>query len=172
MLGEAPGAVEDELGWCFAGKSGGYLDTEVLEYASLRWNIPATANVWIDNVVRCRPIKFEHGKVRNRQPNGIELQACGVYTRNLISVVKPYLIICLGAVPARYIIHLSGEDIIWRRGELFFWEGRAVLPLHHPAKFCYDYETTRKETRLHIDNNRKYITMALNNINISQEMIR
>ena len=84
FIGEGPGAREDELGRPFVGASGKFLD-QLLEQAGV-----TRADVWITNVVKCRP-------PGNRDPLPDEIHTCtGNYLQRQIEIVDPSIIVTLG----------------------------------------------------------------------------
>jgi len=90
VLGEAPGADEDEQGKPFVGRSGRLLDA-LLKKAGLD---PAE-DVFIANMVACRP-------PNNRKPTSTELAACSIRLQYLLGhAVRPRALLLLGTVPAK-----------------------------------------------------------------------
>lgn len=97
LLGEAPGAREDETGLPFQGMSGRLL-TDALSKAGL-----PRESVRISNVVRCRP-------PANRVPTPTEMSACKKHLEEEIQIVSPLVIVTLGASPARALGVLGPKD--------------------------------------------------------------
>lgn len=121
IVGEAPGADEDEQGVPFVGSSGKMLD-RMLTTVGLD---PAT--VYICNVVKCRPPK-------NRVPQVAEIAACSGYLFRQIQLVKPRVILTLGQTAGRAI--LGGEKwpgMIEIRGKWQKALDANVMPTFHPA---------------------------------------
>lgn len=124
LVGEGPGATEDELGRPFVGRAGELLD-RILQAAGFR-----REEVFITNVVMCRP-------PNNRVPTDAEVAACRPYLERKIELIRPRIVVALGATAVRALIHpraritqVRGE---WhRRGE--FW----VMPTFHPAAVLRD----------------------------------
>ena len=114
LVGEGPGRDEDATGKPFVGKAGQLLD-RILEAAGIDAN-----DVYIGNIVKCRP-------PGNRIPAPDEARACLPYLRNQVYLVKPKIIVCLGATARKYII---GEDIRITRDRGKWHEGR-VTGLYH-----------------------------------------
>uniref|UniRef100_A0A6M3IRM8 Type-4 uracil-DNA glycosylase n=1 Tax=viral metagenome TaxID=1070528 RepID=A0A6M3IRM8_9ZZZZ len=86
LIGEAPGAEEDEVGIPFVGSSGRRLD-KLLALAQIDPN-----DCYLSNVCRCRPPK-------NRNPRKKEITACVPFLWREIRLVKPEYIITLGSTP-------------------------------------------------------------------------
>ncbi|MEF9896473.1 MAG: uracil-DNA glycosylase [Clostridia bacterium] len=119
LIGEGPGADEDRLGRPFVGASGQLL-TGILEAIELE-----RRSVYIANVVKCRP-------PANRTPTAEEACACLPYLRRQVSLVRPKVIVLLGATAAKYTI---GEDVRIRRDH-GKWTQRAgvwMMPTYHPS---------------------------------------
>jgi DNA polymerase len=118
LIGEGPGFHENEQGRPFVGSAGKFLE-ELLGAAGL-----SRTDVWIGNVVKCRP-------PRNRDPLPDELSTCGQYLERQIQAIKPSIIITLGRFSmARF---LSGAKISSVHGQMRTVGGRYVIPMFHPA---------------------------------------
>lgn len=127
LIGEAPGFQEVKQGRPFAGPAGRLLD-RLLEATGLRRN-----DVWITNVVKCRPMTEVEGQVRNRPPTVGEQKQWKPLLFQEIETLRPDAIICLGAFAARAIFgsrfRLTQERGEWRDSE---W-GIPALATFHPA---------------------------------------
>ena len=110
LVGEQPGDKEDEEGHPFVGPAGRLLD-ETLEAAGIE-----RARVYVTNTVK--HFKFtQRGKRRlHEKPNAIEIKACGAWLQREIEVVKPPVIVALGATAAQAFLGKSFK-ITQRRGE-------------------------------------------------------
>ena len=89
LVGEGPGANEDEQGLPFVGKSGQLLD-HYLEAVDLSRD----KNVYIANIVKCRP-------PQNRDPLPEESAACMPWLRQQFQLIRPKIVVCLGRVAAQ-----------------------------------------------------------------------
>ena len=118
LVGEGPGAREDATGRPFVGPAGQLLD-ELL--ASLGW---ARADVFITNVVKCRP-------PGNRDPEPGEVIACGQFLDRQEAALDPVLIVTLGRISLQR--YLPGSRISAVHGQLRRSGGRYVFPMYHPA---------------------------------------
>ena len=119
LIGEGPGAREDELGRPFVGASGKFLD-QLLEQAGV-----TRADVWITNVVKCRP-------PGNRDPLPDEIDICtGNYLHHQIEIVNPSIIVTLG----RHSMGLffKGAKITQIHGQMKQVDERFVIAMYHPA---------------------------------------
>ncbi len=131
FVGEGPGADEDRMGRPFVGRAGQLLDKMIQAMGLQR------EDVYIANVVKCRP-------PGNRTPLPEEMQACLPYLRGQFALIRPKVIVCLGATAARAII---SEDIrITRdRGNWVNKKGVWIMPTYHPAALLRD-PTKKRET--------------------------
>ena len=125
FIGEGPGEHEDLQGVPFVGRAGQLLD-EMLEIIDLDRN----TNVYIANIVKCRPPK-------NRDPLNTEQDACIHYLRNQVALIRPKIIICLGRIAAMRIIK---EDfkITREHGQWFERNGIHMMAMFHPAAILRD----------------------------------
>ena len=120
FVGEGPGAEEDARGEPFVGQAGKLLDNMLAAIGLKRGD-----NVYIANVVKCRP-------PGNRNPEPVEANACEPYLSRQIALVKPRLIIALGKVAAQNL--LGTEATIARlRGRAHSWRGTPLIVTYHPA---------------------------------------
>ena len=124
-IGEGPGENEDLQGQPFVGRGGKLLD-DMLELVDLS----REKNVYIANIVKCRPPK-------NRDPLNTEQDACINYLRSQVSLIKPKIIICLGRIAACKLIK---EDfkITREHGQWFEKSGVWMTALFHPAAILRD----------------------------------
>lgn len=137
LVGEGPGAREDELGRPFVGAAGQLLD-RILAAAGFK-----REEVYITNVVKCRPrnIPLENGRYRggstNRPPTPAEIKACFYWLEEQIALIKPRIIVCLGAHATQALI--APEARITRlRGQWIEKGGIRYLPTYHPAALLRD----------------------------------
>ncbi len=121
LIGEAPGANEDDQGQPFVGRSGRLLDALLAEV-----NIYREKNLYICNTIKCRP-------PQNRNPNKEELKACRQYLDAQINILKPRVILLCGKVAVESIL-ATKEPISKIRGQWFDGpHGASLMPLFHPA---------------------------------------
>lgn len=127
FVGEAPGQMEDAAGAPFVGRSGEILD-QLLANAAI-----GRSGVFITSVVKCRPVKADDEKLRNRAPRTPEIRACQPYLVRQVDTIRPRVIVCLGAIGARTVIgprfDITRERGIWFEGPF----GARVLATFHPA---------------------------------------
>jgi DNA polymerase len=119
FIGEGPGAREDEQGRPFVGASGKFLD-QLLEQAGV-----TRADVWITNVVKCRP-------PGNRDPLPDEVEICtSNYLQHQIKIVNPSIIVTLGRFSMS--LFFKGAKITQIHGQMRKVEDRFVIAMFHPA---------------------------------------
>jgi uracil-DNA glycosylase len=118
LVGEGPGAREDATGRPFVGPAGQLLD-ELL--ASIGW---ARADVFITNVVKCRP-------PANRDPQPAEIAACGPYLDRQEAALDPVVIVTFGRFSLQR--YLPGARIGAVHGAVRRSGGRYIFPMYHPA---------------------------------------
>lgn len=120
IIGEGPGKDEDEQGLPFVGKSGQLLD-KILSACGLS----REENVYIANIVKCRP-------PQNRDPEQKEKDACLQWLFQQISLIKPQIIVLLGATALKSLIDPEAK-ITKIRGQWMKWENFWVMPTFHPS---------------------------------------
>ncbi len=119
VVGEAPGAREDEQGLPFVGPSGKLLRGG-FEKVGLE-----EEDIYITNVVKCRPPD-------NRDPKTEELKSCRPVLDRQLELIDPEVILTVGNFGLRYFL---GEDknITSARGDVYTWENRPLVPTYHPG---------------------------------------
>ncbi|OAA86643.1 uracil-DNA glycosylase [Clostridium ljungdahlii] len=125
FIGEAPGADEDRTGIPFVGRAG-----QLLTKALLALDLHRERDYYICNICKCRP-------KNNRTPYEEEEKACIPYLRNQVALVKPKIIVCLGATAMGCIL---GKD--WRitrdRGKWIERKGFYMTATFHPSAVLRD----------------------------------
>lgn len=124
LIGEGPGAQEDARGLAFVGPAGQLL-TRMLAAIGLERD-----EVFITNIVKCRP-------PNNRAPLPEEAQTCLPFLRAQTRLIRPQVILLLGASALRAIL---GEDmrITAFRGQWVERKGVSILATFHPAALLRD----------------------------------
>jgi DNA polymerase len=125
FVGEGPGADEDEQGLPFVGRAGQLL-TQMIEGTAHREGIPLSRpDVYICNVVKCRP-------PGNRDPAPAEVEACRHYLEAQVAAVAPRVIVTLGNFAARTL--LDTTDTVTRlRGRSYPYGTTVIVPTFHPS---------------------------------------
>lgn len=134
FVGEGPGADEDIQGEPFVGRAGQLLN-KMIEAMGLRRD-----NVYIANVVKCRP-------PGNRTPEKEECDTCSPFLMRQIEVIQPKVVVALGAVAAKNLLgmndsmaHLRGRFYDFSPPRTFesSWEGCKLAVTYHPAYLLRD----------------------------------
>jgi uracil-DNA glycosylase family 4 len=130
LIGEAPGAKEDMLGLPFVGQAGSILDRLLAHVALER------SDVFITNIVKCRPTETVNGRRRNREPREPEILACHPYLNEQLAILLPRVIVTVGKFATNAILCTSlpissARQHVWKRG------GGVVVPTFHPAVAIY-----------------------------------
>ena len=125
FVGEGPGKNEDLQGKPFVGRAGKLLD-DMLKIIGLN----RTENIYIANIVKCRPPK-------NRDPLGVEQEACMDWLRAQFRLMKPKIVVCLGRISAMALIR-DDFKITREHGKWFERDGVIFMALYHPAALLRD----------------------------------
>jgi len=118
VLGEAPGAQEDESGQPFVGRSGQLLDLLLAEVGGTR------AATSVLNTLKCRP-------PANRPPRPAETARCRGWTERQLELAAPALVVTLGLSASRWFLGPVTLGAV--RGRVHQARGQAVLPTYHPS---------------------------------------
>lgn len=122
IIGEAPGRQEDATGRPFVGRAGKVLE-EMLALVGLK-----RKDVYITNVVKCRPVG---GDGKDRPPSEEEVAACSFHLKQQILLLKPELIVTLGATALKYFY--PGAYVSELHGRFLEYDGAMIFPTYHPA---------------------------------------
>lgn len=124
LVGEGPGANEDQQGIPFVGKAGMLLD-DMLAIIGLD-----RTKVYIANIVKCRP-------PNNRDPMNVEQDACIGYLRRQMALIRPKILVCLGRIAAMRLIdpkfRITKDHGVW-----FDVDGMRMTALYHPSALLRD----------------------------------
>lgn len=124
FVGEGPGEQEDLSGEPFVGRAGKLLD-DMMEIIYLN-----RKNTFIANIVKCRP-------PQNRDPLGVEQEACYPWLARQIELIAPKIIVCLGRIAAMRMIRADFK-ITREHGEWFDIDGIRYMAIFHPAALLRD----------------------------------
>ncbi len=136
FVGEGPGADEDAQGLPFVGRAGQLL-TQMIEGTAKKEGIPIQrADVYICNVVKCRPPE-------NRTPQPDEMEICGAFLFRQLQIIQPKAICALGSTAVKAI--LGTKDGVTRlRGKWHKWSGIPVMVTYHPSYLLRPYNQDAK----------------------------
>ena len=136
LVGEGPGADEDTQGEPFVGRAGQLLNNMIKAMGIRR------EDVYIANVVKCRP-------PGNRTPERDECETCSPFLMRQIAVVKPKVVVALGAVSAKNLLAINAP-MSELRGRFYdftptgarssdpSWQGTKLAVTYHPAFLLRD----------------------------------
>ena len=119
VVGEGPGATEDETGRPFVGRAGQLL-TEILAAIDL-----PRERVFICNVVKCRPPE-------NRKPQQDEIDACVPYLYRQLELIRPKVILAMGNTAAETLLN-TRQALGSLRGRVHQFRGVPLIVTYHPA---------------------------------------
>ncbi len=127
IVGEGPAERDEATGRPFSGPAGAFLD-RLLDRANLNRD-----ELWLTNVVKCRPVKFEGRMMRNRPPTQAEIHSWSDELRQELEAVGPRVVLCFGATSASAVIR-KGFKLSQERGQWFPGPaGSRAMATYHPA---------------------------------------
>jgi DNA polymerase len=136
FVGEGPGAEEDEQGIPFVGRAGQLL-TQMIENTARKEGIPLLrADVYICNVVKCRPPE-------NRTPEPDEMETCGRFLFRQLEAIRPRAVCALGGTAARALLGRK-EGVTRLRGNWYRWRQIPVMVTYHPSYLLRPYNQNAK----------------------------
>ncbi len=124
FVGEGPGADEDLQGIPFVGRAGQLLNNMIAAMGLKR------EEVYIANVVKCRP-------PGNRTPEAEEANTCSPFLFRQIDVVRPEVLVALGATAATYLLG-QRQPLAGLRGRVHSFRGTNLIVTYHPAFLLRD----------------------------------
>jgi uracil-DNA glycosylase family 4 len=136
FVGEAPGEDEDLQGEPFVGRAGQLLTKMILAMGLTR------EQVYIANIVKCRP-DMPPGTSGNRKPTKQEMETCVPYLRAQIDVIKPAVMVALGATAVEGLVGPIGT-IGSLRGKFLEYRGTPLMPTYHPSYLLRNQSNTEK----------------------------
>jgi uracil-DNA glycosylase family 4 len=127
IVGEGPAEADDRSGLPFSGPSGHLLGRWLASIALAR------DDVWLSNVVRCRPTAYAGGRLKNRPPRAGEIAACRMWLETELALLDPALILGFGGTAGKALIgkefRLTQDRGRWAVGP----GGVPTLVTYHPA---------------------------------------
>jgi DNA polymerase len=136
FVGEGPGADEDEQGIPFVGRAGQLL-TQMIENTAAKEGIPLRrGDVYICNVVKCRP-------PGNRTPEPDEMEICGEFLFRQLSAIRPKAICALGSTASKALLGTK-EGVTKLRGKWHKWRDIPVMVTYHPSYLLRPYNQNAK----------------------------
>ena len=119
IVGEAPGANEDEVGRPFVGKGGQLLDRLMAEAGLSRQEVSVL------NVLKCRPPS-------NRTPTRAEVLRCTGWLDRQVDLLDPPLVLTLGRTALTWALGAK-TTLEGVRGQVHDWRGRRLIVSYHPS---------------------------------------
>jgi DNA polymerase len=119
VVGEAPGADEDEQGEPFVGRAGQLLN-KILEAIHFK-----REEVFICNILKCRP-------PNNRDPQAEEIDCCEPYLWKQLEIIKPKIILCVGRIAGQSLLK-TNSSLTLMRGKVHDYRGIPLMVTYHPA---------------------------------------
>jgi DNA polymerase len=136
FIGEAPGADEDAQGEPFVGRAGQLL-TKIIKAMGF-----AREDVYIANILKCRP-DVPAGSFGNRAPTPREMQTCRPYLMEQIDIIKPKVIVALGAVAVEGLLG-TRAPMRELRGRWDSFNGTPLMVTYHPAYLLRNQSPSEK----------------------------
>ena len=124
FVGEGPGADEDAQGVPFVGRAGQLLNNMITAMGLKR------EECYIANIVKCRP-------PGNRTPEPAEANTCSPFLFRQIDVVRPQVLVALGATAATYLLG-ARQPLAGLRGRVHAFRGMSLIVTYHPAFLLRD----------------------------------
>jgi uracil-DNA glycosylase len=136
FVGEGPGAEEDAQGLPFVGRAGQLL-TQMIEGTARKEGIPLLRkDVYICNVVKCRP-------PGNRAPEPDEMEICGQFLFRQLEEIRPKAICALGGTAVKVL--LGGKvGVTALRGKWHKWRDIPMMVTFHPSYLLRPYNQNAK----------------------------
>lgn len=147
FIGEGPGEQEDLSGRPFVGRAGQLLDNIIQAMNFHR------EDVYIANIVKCRP-------PGNRDPERDEIDSCFPYLEQQIMVIKPKIIVTLGAPATKTLLNTT-QSIGKLRGNFYDFRDIPVVPTFHPSYLLRppDEKSKKKQTWLDMQKVMSFLRM-------------
>src|SRR5271170_7528634 len=137
FVGEGPGADEDAQGLPFVGRAGQLL-TQMIDGTASKEGIPIRrADVYICNVVKCRPPE-------NRTPQPDEMEICGQFLFRQLMTIRPKAICALGSTAAKAVLNTK-DGVTRLRGKWHNWRDIQVMVTYHPSYLLRPYNQNAKK---------------------------
>lgn len=136
FIGEAPGADEDAQGEPFVGRAGQLL-TKIIKAMGF-----PREEVYIANILKCRP-DTPGSSYGNRAPTPGEMQTCRPYLMEQIDIIRPKVIVALGAVAVEGLLG-TRAPMRELRGRWDSFNGTPLMVTYHPAYLLRNQSPTEK----------------------------
>jgi DNA polymerase len=142
FVGEAPGDLEDRAGHPFVGPAGKLLDAALLEAGIDRTRVYVT-----NSVKHFKFVVIERGRRLHKKPNAAEVQACVPWLQEEFRLVKPRVIVALGATAAQALLGKQFR-VTQQRGKPMPSEvAEAIIATVHPSSVLRAPDGERERAR-------------------------
>ena len=136
FVGEGPGSDEDQQGLPFVGRAGQLL-TQMIDNTAAKEGLSIRrSDVYICNVVKCRPPE-------NRTPLPDEMEICGQFLYRQLTAIKPKAICALGGTAMKALLNTK-DGITKSRGKWHKWRDIPVMVTYHPSYLLRQYNQEAK----------------------------
>lgn len=135
LIGEAPGADEDQTGVPFVGKAGQLLNTFFRDVG-----LDREKDIYICNTVKCRP-------PQNRVPTNEEKSICKIYLLGQIAIVKPKIVLLCGSIAAESFIKDEFKVSEIRGKWLNIFKDTDTMVIYHPSYLLRNHSTEEGSPR-------------------------
>jgi len=144
LIGEAPGAKEDQCGKPFAGPAGQLLD-RIFQAIEMDTN----EDLYISNVVYCRPVAPAYSGRQNYTPKTDQITRCIPFTNKLIDLVDPSVIIACGGPAMKTLMGDPNMKVTqWEGKWLTHGSGRKLFCMLHPAAILHKSEWPEEQKKM------------------------
>jgi uracil-DNA glycosylase len=145
MLGEQPGDQEDLAGRPFVGPAGRLLD-QLLETAGLD-----RERIFVTNAVKHFKWQPRAKRRLHQRPSAAEIDACHVWLERELAMIRPLVIVALGATAARSLLKTPGSIAVLRKRYLLHDSGARLIVTYHPSAVLRADERTQRMRQLLVD---------------------
>src|SRR3954464_14461417 len=142
LVGEQPGDLEDRAGHPFVGPAGKLLDTALIQAGIDR------TRVYVTNAVKhFKFVPIERGRRLHKKPNAAEIRACHPWLEEEMRLLKPRVIVALGATAAQALLGKQFRVTQDRGRPIPFEPAEVVIATVHPSSVLRAPDDRREEAR-------------------------
>jgi uracil-DNA glycosylase len=142
LVGEQPGDLEDRAGHPFVGPAGKLLDTALTQAGIDRTRVYVT-----NSVKHFKFVTIERGRRLHKKPNAAEIRACHPWLDEEIRLIKPRVIVALGATAAQALLGKQFRVTQDRGKPMPFKAGQSVIATVHPSSVLRAPDDRREQAR-------------------------
>jgi uracil-DNA glycosylase len=156
LVGEQPGDLEDRAGHPFVGPAGKLLDTALMQAGIDRTRVYVT-----NSVKHFKFVTIERGRRLHKKPNAAEVRACKPWLQEEIRLIKPRVIVALGATAAQALLGKQFRVTQDRGKPMPSDLAEAVIATVHPSAVLRAPDDRREEARLEFISDLKRVAAYL-----------